>query len=139
VRSVLVCLAAALAMVSCSDSPTTPTANVPYSQIDLLVGTGTEAVAGSALKVNYTGWLYDPAKVDNKGLQFDSSQGRDPLEVIVGAQQVIAGFDQGLVGMKVGGRRLLVIPPSLGYGSVRNGPIPGYSTLIFEIELLSAE
>jgi FKBP-type peptidyl-prolyl cis-trans isomerase FkpA len=139
VRSVLICLAAALLVASCSDSPTRPTAAAPYSQLDLLVGTGTEAAVGNTLHVDYTGWLYDPSQPDNKGLQFDTSAGREPLELVLGAQQVIAGFDQGLVGMKVGGKRRLVIPPSLGYGSIRNHSIPGYSTLVFEVELVSVE
>jgi FKBP-type peptidyl-prolyl cis-trans isomerase FkpA len=132
-------LVAALAMASCSDSPTTPSSSAAYSQVDLLVGTGTEAATGKTLTVNYTGWLYDPAKPDNKGLQFDSSIGREAFVFTLGSQSVIAGWDRGLVGMKIGGIRRLVIPPSLGYGSVRNYSIPPYSTLVFEIELLDVQ
>jgi FKBP-type peptidyl-prolyl cis-trans isomerase FkpA len=89
--------------------------------------------------VNYTGWLYDGAAAENKGRQFDTSVGRGPLPVALGAGQVIAGWDQGLVGMRVGGLRRLVVPPSLGYGSQAQGPIPANSTLVFDIELLSVQ
>lgn len=135
-RSALICLFAAVAVASCGDSPTLPSSSAPYSQVDLLNGTGTEAATGNTLKVNYTGWLYDPSKPDNKGLQFDSSVGGDPFLFILGTQSVISGWDRGIVGMKVGGIRRLVIPPSLGYGDIRNHSIPPYSTLVFEIELL---
>lgn len=126
-------------MASCGDSPTLPSSSAPYSQVDLLNGTGAEAAAGNTLTVNYTGWLYDPSKPDNKGLQFDSSVGGDPFLFILGTQSVIAGWDRGLVGMKVGGIRRLVIPPSLGYGDIRNHSIPAYSTLVFEIELVEVK
>jgi FKBP-type peptidyl-prolyl cis-trans isomerase FkpA len=130
---------AALGAASCSDSLTTPSSSAPYSQVDLLAGTGTEAAVGNTLTVNYTGWLYDPTKPDNKGLQFDSSIGRDPFLFILGTQSVILGWDRGLVGMKIGGIRRLVVPPSLGYGNVRNQSIPPYSTMVFEIELLDVQ
>jgi FKBP-type peptidyl-prolyl cis-trans isomerase FkpA len=132
---VVCCLAAA----SCSKSPTTPSSSAPYSQIDLLVGTGTEAASGNSLTVNYTGWLYDPSKPDNKGLRFDSSIGRDAFTFILGSSSVIPGWDKGLVGMKIGGIRRLVIPPSLAYGDIRNYSIPPYATLVFEIELLDVQ
>ena len=136
-RFALIPVLAALCAVSCSNTPTAPVSAAPYSQVDLLAGTGTEAAAGNVLSVNYTGWLYDPSKPDGKGLQFNSSAGGDPIRFTLGAQSVIAGWDRGLVGMKVGGLRRLVIPPSLAYGNVRNGPIPVYSTLVFDIELVS--
>ena len=135
-RSVVIIVLAALCVASCSNTPTTPSSSAPYSQVDLLAGTGTEAASGNVLTVNYTGWLFDPGKPDNKGLQFDSSVGGTPFKFILGTQAVIAGWDKGLVGMKVGGIRRLVIPPSLGYGNIRNSAIPAYSTLVFEIELL---
>ena len=138
-RSALFILVAALCAASCSNSPTTPSSSAPYSQVDLLVGTGTEAATGQILTVNYTGWLYDPTKPDNKGLQFDSSIGREAFVFTLGAQAVIQGWDQGLVGMKVGGIRRLVIPPSKAYEGSRTGGIPPFSTLVFEIELVSAE
>jgi FKBP-type peptidyl-prolyl cis-trans isomerase FkpA len=130
-------LVAGLAAASCSDSITGPSSTAPYSQVDLLTGTGAAAASGGVVTVNYTGWLYDPAKPDNKGLQFDTSIGRDPFTFTLGTASVIEGWDKGLVGMKVGGIRRLVVPPSLGYGSVRNFSIPPYSTLVFEIELVS--
>jgi FKBP-type peptidyl-prolyl cis-trans isomerase len=92
------------------------------------------------LTVNYTGWLYDALKPpDHEGLQFETSQGTTPFVFILGTGQVIPGWDQGIVGMKVGGTRRLVVPPSLAYGGTRNGPIPPNATLIFEIQLLSAQ
>jgi FKBP-type peptidyl-prolyl cis-trans isomerase FkpA len=121
---------------SCSQSVTSPSSTAPYSQVDLLVGTGDAAASGQILTVNYTGWLYDPSKPDNKGLQFDTSIGRDPFVFTLGTASVIQGWDQGLPGMKVGGIRRLVVPPSLAYGSVRNYSIPPYSTLVFDIELV---
>ena len=125
--------------VSCSNSPTNPSSSAPYSQVDLLVGTGDEAASGKTLTVNYTGWLYDPSKPDTKGLMFDTSAGRDPFQFILGTQSVIQGWDQGLVGLKVGGIRRLVVPPSLGYGNIRNYSIPAYSTLVFDVELVAVQ
>jgi FKBP-type peptidyl-prolyl cis-trans isomerase FkpA len=113
-----------------------PTEAVPYSQVDLKLGTGDEAATGKTLTVNYTGWLFDPTKADQKGLLFDTSIGRDVFPFTLGAGQVIQGWEQGVPGMKVGGLRRLVIPPSLAYGGTRNGPIPPNATLMFEIELV---
>lgn len=108
---------------------------------DLRVGMGSEAVVGSSVAVHYTGWLEDRQAPGHKGRQFDSSQGRNPLVIPLGAGRVIKGWDLGLPGMKVGGIRRLTIPPELGYGSraVGGGVIPGNSTLIFEVELLGVE
>jgi FKBP-type peptidyl-prolyl cis-trans isomerase FkpA len=122
-----------------SSTPSAPTVDVPFSQTDLRVGTGDEALAGKRLTVNYTGWLYDGSRTEQKGAQFDSSSGRGPLTFVLGRGQVIAGWDQGVAGMKVGGLRRLVIPPSLGYGATGSGPIPPNATLIFEVELLSVQ
>ena len=124
---------------ACSDSPTAPTNLARFSQTDLVVGTGAEAGANSAVKVHYTGWLYNEAREDSKGAQFDSSAGLDPLSFTLGQSQVIAGWDQGLVGMKVGGKRRLIIPPSLGYGGTRRGPIPPNATLLFDVELIEVQ
>lgn len=119
-------------------SPTEPTViNVPYSQTDLKVGEGAEAVNGKILTVHYTGWLYDVSAAQNKGRQFDTSVGKSPFSFRLGAGAVIAGWDRGVAGMKVGGQRRLVVPPSLGYGSVAYGPIPANSTLVFDVELLA--
>jgi FKBP-type peptidyl-prolyl cis-trans isomerase FkpA len=130
----------ALAAVSCGGSPTDPSqnVNVPYSQTDLTVGTGRVAANGNRVTVNYTGWLYSPTAPDNKGQQFDSSIGRAPLPVTLGSGGVIKGFDQGIVGMAVGGKRRVTLPPSLAYGSQGSPPaIPPNATLVFEIDLLS--
>ncbi len=139
--TVWVALAAVLplALTACGDdSPTSPSNGV-YAQVDLKVGTGTEATAGRRVSVHYTGWLWDPSKADGKGLQFETSRSGDVLVFTLGAGQLIEGFDRGLVGMKVGGIRRLTIPPSMGYGSGRNGPIPPNATLVFEIELMKVE
>ncbi|MEO8077212.1 MAG: FKBP-type peptidyl-prolyl cis-trans isomerase [Acidobacteriota bacterium] len=112
---------------------------MPFSQVDLRTGTGADAVAGKTVTVNYTGWLYDSAKTDEKGVQFDTSASRGPFVFLLGAGKVIKGWDQGVAGMKIGGLRRLVIPPALGYGSVANGPIPPNSTLLFEVELVGVQ
>ena len=118
-----------------SSSPTAPSANVPYSTVELRAGSGATATAGRAVSVRYTGWLYSASAAENKGTQFDS--GVLPFTVGTG---VIPGFSMGVTGMQVGGIRRVIIPPSLGYGAAGSPPrIPGNSTLIFEIELLSLQ
>ena len=122
--------------------PTAPSANVPFSTIDLQTGTGTEATNGRRVTVNYTGWNWSASGVDNKGTQFDSSlsPGRVPFAFNLGNDNVIQGWHRGVVGMRVGGRRRLIIPPDLAYGSAGRPPeIPGNSTLIFDIELLAVQ
>lgn len=126
---------AALA-AACDDSPTSPSSPPPFSQTEIRAGTGDEATSGKVVTVNYTGWLYDESRPEQKGAQFDTSTEREPFSFTLGIGQVIAGWDQGVPGMKVGGVRRLVIPPSLGYGNFRNGPIPPNAALVFEIELL---
>ena len=125
---------------ACDDAPTSASAVAGYSQTDVRPGTGTAAATGNLLAVQYTGWLFDASKTDSKGLQFDTSLGgTDPFSFTLGAGQVITGWDQGLVGMRVGGLRRLVIPPSLGYGASRNNSIPPNATLVFDIELVSVQ
>ncbi|HTN53847.1 MAG TPA: FKBP-type peptidyl-prolyl cis-trans isomerase [Anaeromyxobacter sp.] len=98
---------------------------------DLTVGAGREARAGDALEVHYAGWL-------EGGRQFDASAGGAPFAFDLGAGEVIKGWDQGLVGMRVGGRRRLTVPPELAYGSRGfPGVIPPQATLIFEVELVA--
>ena len=98
---------------------------------ELVVGDGAEATAGQQVSVHYTGWL-------TNGKKFDSSKDRnDPFEFALGARQVIAGWDEGVQGMKIGGTRKLTIPPELGYGARgAGGVIPPNATLVFEVELL---
>jgi FKBP-type peptidyl-prolyl cis-trans isomerase FkpA len=106
--------------------------------IDVEVGDGDEATAGQTVIVHYTGWLYDDTAPDNRGTKFDSSVDRGaPFDFSLGAGQVIAGWDQGVAGMKIGGKRELIIPPDMGYGSRgAGGAIPPNATLLFEVELL---
>ena len=111
----------------------------PGLQIDDTVpGTGAEARAGQSVTVHYTGWLHDPAAPQGRGKKFDSSKDRgEPFEFELGAGMVIRGWDEGVQGMKVGGTRVLVIPPELGYGARgAGGVIPPNATLVFEVELL---
>jgi len=130
-----------LAVSACggSDSPSSPSATPPrgeFQQIDLVVGTGATASAGRSLNVRYTGWVYDPTRAESKGTQFDS--GTYPFTL--GAGNVIRGWDLGLVGMRVGGQRRLIIPPELAYGSQGRSPsIPPNATLVFDTELLSVQ
>ncbi len=138
-RLLIVCLAFAMLLPACSPSPAgTPSAigvtQMPGLKIeDLVVGTGAEAKPGNTVTVHYTGWLLD-------GTKFDSSRDRNqPFQFQLGAGRVIKGWDQGVAGMKVGGRRRLTISPELGYGSQAVGPIPANSTLVFEVELLAVQ
>ena len=110
-------------------------------KIDVKQGTGAEAIAGKVVVVHYTGWLYDPAKPDNKGSKFDSSRDSGKLfEFPLGGGRVIKGWDQGVAGMKVGGQRTLVIPPDMGYGARgAGGVIPPNATLIFDVELFEVK
>jgi FKBP-type peptidyl-prolyl cis-trans isomerase FkpA len=122
---------------ACGDSPTAPAP--AFSQTDLRAGSGPAAENGSILTVIYTGWLYDESRPDQKGLQFDSNVSGTPFTFSLGAAQVIRGWDEGLVGAQAGGIRRLVVPPALGYGGVRNGPIPPNSTLVFDVEITAIE
>jgi FKBP-type peptidyl-prolyl cis-trans isomerase FkpA len=129
-------LALASVVAGCDDTPVTPS-SPEYSQIDLRVGTGTEAASSSTITVTYTGWFWDISKSDKKGLVFDTTQGRDPLTIALGTGSVITGWEVGLPGMKVGGARRLTIPPSYGYGPSRYASVPPNATLIFDIELVA--
>jgi FKBP-type peptidyl-prolyl cis-trans isomerase FkpA len=142
-RHVLILSLAVLA-TGCGGGDSNPTAPIlpgaPFSQTDSRVGTGADATAGRRVTVNYTGWLYDPTRPEQKGQQFDTSVGRPPFAFTLGAGQVIRGWDQGVAGMKVGGQRRLVIPPDLAYGSMgAGGVIPPNATLVFDIELLDVQ
>jgi FKBP-type peptidyl-prolyl cis-trans isomerase FkpA len=131
-RFILFLLAAAL--VACSSEPPM----TEMTMTDTVPGTGLEAKAGQTVRVHYTGWLYDASKADKKGAKFDSSKDRnEPFDFPLGAGQVIRGWDEGVKGMKVGGTRVLTIPPAMGYGAQgAGGVIPPNATLLFEVELL---
>ena len=135
-RGLIISLTLVAACAACggSDAPTTPTtSSAPYSQTDLGVGTGAVANNGNRVTVIYTGWLYDSSRTDGKGAQFDSAAG---FSFVVGAGQVIAGWDRGVPGMRIGGQRRLIIPPELAYGSQSPSPlIPPNATLVFDITL----
>lgn len=141
-------LVAALAVSGCGGgdsgggSPTAPSANVPFSATNLREGTGAEATNGRTVRVNYSGWLYSTTAADNKGTLFDSSlaAGRTPFDFVLGTGNVIQGWHRGVLGMRVGGIRRLVIPPDLAYGAAGRPPtIPGNATLLFEVELLAVQ
>ena len=117
-------------------------ANVTELQkIEVKQGTGAEAVSGKAVIVHYTGWLYDPAVPNGHGAKFDSSVDRAaPFGFLLGAGRVIKGWDEGVAGMKVGGKRTLVIPPAMAYGERGAGSvIPPNATLLFDVELLDVK
>ena len=159
-RSILIALLMAAASAGAQDSsqPAAPAAATatpdapaaaPVPQgpkieiIDEVVGKGKEASAGNSVEVNYTGWFYRPMAKRQRGRKFDSSldAGRSPLEFRLGGGQVIKGWDQGVAGMKVGGKRTLIIPSELAYGKrgAPGGMIPPDSDLIFDVELLNVK
>ncbi len=107
---------------------------------DTVIGKGKEAVPGAMVQVNYIGWLYDAKAADKHGAKFDSSIGRGPFSFPLGAGRVIKGWDEGVAGMKVGGKRTLIIPSELAYGQRgAGGVIPPGATLVFDLELLDVK
>ena len=148
--NILVASACVLALNACnaetSTSPTQEktamTASITALQkLDTQVGTGREAESGFNVSVHYTGWLYDEAAEGKKGKKFDSSVDRkEPFKFDLGAGQVIQGWDEGFAGMKIGGKRTLIIPAEMGYGARgAGGAIPPNATLIFDVELLDVK
>ena len=123
---------ALLGLVACTATEdSNPTASSDLVIEDVAIGSGAVAASGDSVTVHYVGTLLN-------GTQFDSSYSRNqPFTFRIGAGQVIQGWERGVPGMRVGGKRRLTIPPSLGYGNQANGPIPANSTLRFEIDLLS--
>ena len=123
-----------------------PVAAAPAPQVEIVdrvVGKGKEATLGSNVVVHYTGWFHKPLAKQQRGRKFDSSldNGRDPLEFQLGAGRVIKGWEQGVAGMKVGGKRTLIIPSALAYGKrgAGGGVIPPDADLIFDVELLDVK
>jgi FKBP-type peptidyl-prolyl cis-trans isomerase FkpA len=112
-----------------------------FTKIDVKIGIGKEAVSGKVVSVHYTGWLFDKSSINNKGLKFDSSRNRPGnFTFSLGAGRVIKGWDQGVLGMKVGGQRTLIIPSSMGYGTRGAGKIiPPNATLVFDVELVGVQ
>jgi FKBP-type peptidyl-prolyl cis-trans isomerase FkpA len=150
--AVLVAAGAILAAgLTGAQTPAAPTATQGVSKLnampntlqklDVKQGDGAEAVAGKPVIVHYTGWIYDESKPDHKGAKFDSSLDRKvPFGFFLGEGKVIKGWDEGVVGMKVGGQRTLVIPPQMAYGERgAGGVIPPNATLIFDVELLQVK
>jgi FKBP-type peptidyl-prolyl cis-trans isomerase len=132
-------IAAAIVIAACGGG--TEQSVTQLVRQDDRVGTGAEAQAGRVVTVHYTGWLYDESRPDHKGQQFDSSRDRnEPFMFNLGAGEVVQGWDQGVAGMKVGGRRMLTIPPAMGYGARgAGGVIPANATLLFDVELLDVK
>ena len=142
-RRLLLPLLLSLAAAGCSTGPSGPPPGgtlTTFERIDSVPGTGAEAVAGSKVTVHYTGWIYYNRTETKHGKTFDSSVSRgEPFTFALGAGQVIRGWDEGVAGMKVGGKRTLMIPPDYGYGDRRVGPIPAGSSLVFDVELLDVK
>jgi len=133
-------LTALFALSACGSSDSSnslaPTSVGVYTVTELVVGTGAAAATGNTITVAYSGWLYDTSKVDGKGNQFDSSAS---FQFVLGSTQLINGWNTGILGMKVGGRRRLLLPPEYAYGSGTPNPakIPPNATLLFEVTLNS--
>jgi FKBP-type peptidyl-prolyl cis-trans isomerase FkpA len=106
-----------------------------FTKTDTTLGTGADAVAGKRVTVTYTGWLYSDTASDHKGLQFETGN----YTFTIGAKEVIDGFDQGVLGMKVGGKRTVLIPSSMGYGASGYGKIPPNAGLVFDLTLTAVQ
>ena len=147
---VMVLVAVLFVAAGCRDNSTSdlpegaPMADTGITQLqktDTKVGDGAEARAGRVVRVHYTGWLYDASRADKRGQKFDSSKdSNQPFDFTLGAKEVIPGWDEGVAGMKVGGTRILTIPPAMGYGARgAGGVIPPNATLVFEVDLLEVK
>ena len=132
--SLLVIAAAVVALAACDYLPTQP--SVPLSKVDLRVGTGAEVVNGRTIVAHVQGWIHNAERPEQKGIQFESTRDGSPAFFIVGSPDIIPGLNLGVLGMRVGGLRRIVIPPSLAFGAEGFGVIPPFSNVIFEIDLL---
>ena len=129
-------------LAGCADPGPPPGGRIAELQrIDLVDGTGAVASAGSDVTVHYTGWNYDEKAIRQRGKKFDSSVDRnEPFTFLLGAGRVIRGWDEGVAGMRVGGKRVLMVPPEYGYGRKgAGGVIPPNGSLVFEVELLAVK
>ncbi len=144
-RKLFVCAAMAILSAGCNSDNANPNdpsqVNIEFTTTDLVVGSGAQATNGNTASVNYTLWLYNQAGVESKGNRIESSTdpGRTPFMLTLGVSNVIPGFTQGVLGMRVGGKRRVYMPPSLAYGSSgsQTGTIPPNASLVFEIDLLT--
>ena len=143
--ALVIALSSALTMthVVAQETATATASSTPAAlalqKIDVKVGSGKEALNGSKVTVHYSGFLYAPKASQQHGAGFDSSIGRAPFSFPLGTGMVIKGWDQGVAGMKVGGKRTLIIPAELAYGARAVGPIPANANLIFDVELLDVK
>jgi FKBP-type peptidyl-prolyl cis-trans isomerase FkpA len=128
----------ALIAASCSSNPAAPDADdvTNLEKIDVVVGTGAEATNTKFVTVHYSGFIYEAEIADHRGTRFETTRGGAPVEFFLGGN-LIAGWSQGIPGMKVGGQRTLIIPSRLGYGPSGQGSIPPNSALVFDVELVS--
>ncbi|KGM57757.1 peptidylprolyl isomerase [Lysobacter arseniciresistens ZS79] len=139
-RKLLTALLAPLLLAACAEPGPPPGGRVDELQrIDIVEGDGALASPGDEVDVHYTGWLYDEDAPQQRGTEFDSSRGRgEPFTFLLGAGRVIRGWDDGVAGMRVGGTRVLMIPPEYGYGRKgAGGVIPPGASLVFEVELVA--
>jgi len=146
IRTAFLLILVGVCSAACEDSNANPTdpsqVNIEFTTTDITVGTGNQAAVGNTVTVHYTGWLYNSSNTESKGTQFDTSlDGDPPLQIIIGQRRVITGFEQALVGMRVGGKRRVYIPSGLAYGpsGSSNGAIPPNAALVFEIEMITLQ
>jgi FKBP-type peptidyl-prolyl cis-trans isomerase FkpA len=151
VKKFVVCVAVALSAAACDQngggSPTDPSqVTVEFTTQDLVIGTGAEALPGvRATFANWEVFLYNPAGAFSKGTSIQNQSTllngvpAGPISYVVASAQLIPGFDQGIRGMRVGGKRRFYVPPSLAYGSTGSGPIPPNASIVFEVELTSVQ
>jgi len=125
--------AVVVAAAACGYVPNSP--SVPLTKTDIQIGTGTEAATGRTVIVHLAGWIHNPDRPDGKGVQFTTT-GSSPIFFVIGGADVIAGINLGMLGMRVGGIRRILVPSTLAFGATGSGVIPPFSNLIFEVELL---